>query len=122
MTPIADCTRRIAAMRCAALTAAALAATLLAPPVTAQQGDALRGRLLYENHCQDCHTSRAHVRAARKAGSAASVRGQVSRWQGVQGLRWSQDDIEDVTTWLYLRFYDPARPQAAPDNSGGRSG
>jgi mono/diheme cytochrome c family protein len=122
MTRSAACTRRIAAGQRIALTAAALAATLLAPPVMAQGGDALRGRLLYENHCQECHSSRAHVRAARKAGSAATVRGHVSRWQDVQGLNWSRDDIEDVTTWLYLRFYDPTRPQAAPDSSGGRSG
>jgi mono/diheme cytochrome c family protein len=122
MTRIAASLRRTAALRCATLIAAALAATLLAPPVTAQRGDALRGRLLYENHCQDCHTSRAHVRAARKSGSAAAVRGQVARWQGVQGLRWSAEDIEDVTTWLYLRFYDPARPQAVPHSGGDRSG
>lgn len=122
MTRIASRTRRAAPARLAVLAAATLASALLAPAVTAQQGDALRGRLLYENHCQGCHTSLAHVRAGRKAGNAASVRGHVSRWQGVQGLGWSPDDIDDVTTWLYLRFYDPARPPATPDTGAGQSG
>jgi mono/diheme cytochrome c family protein len=114
MTPIPSTARRIAPSRLSLLTATALAGALLAPALHAQQGDALRGRLLYENHCQDCHDSLAHMRASRKASTAATVRGYVIRWQGVQGLRWSESEIDDVTTWLYLRFYDPARPRTAP--------
>ena len=102
------------------IAASMLAGALFASSAPAQQGDPLRGRLLYENHCQDCHTSSAHVRATRRGDSAASVRAYVSRWQGVQGLGWSHVEIEDVTTWLYLRFYDPARP-TAPE-SAERSG
>jgi hypothetical protein len=51
----------------------------------------------------------------------ADVLGWVGRWQGVQGLNWSAGEIRDVATWLYLRFYDPERPQspAAPAKGTG---
>lgn len=121
MNPILPVVRRAAARHLPVL-AALLAAAVAAAPAGAQQGDALRGRLLYENHCLECHSSRAHVRANRKAHSAAAVRGYVNRWQQVQGLSWSQSDIDDVTTWLYLRFYDPARPPATRSPAAGASG
>lgn len=96
-------------------TATTLAAMLLActTVASAQEGDATRGRLLYENHCTGCHTSQAHVRDNRKAASFTDLRGWVGRWQGVQKLDWTDADIRDVATWLYLRFYDPDRPGAS---------
>jgi len=81
-------------------------------------GDANRGRLLYENHCQGCHTSRAHVRDNRKAETVAEVRGWVKRWQANQNLGWSATELDDVSAWLYLRFYDPDRPRSGPPGSG----
>ena len=77
-----------------------------------REGDANRGRLLYENHCTSCHTSQAHVRENRKASSLKDLHGWVGRWQAIQGLNWTNGDIRDVATWLYLRFYDPNRPQS----------
>ena len=98
--------------RSLALATGLLASALLcATAARAQEGDANRGRLLYENHCRGCHTSEAHVRENRKARSLTDLRGWVGRWQGVQGLNWTNQDIRDVATWLYLRFYDPGRPQ-----------
>ena len=100
------------------LLASLLAAAAL--PAGAQEltGDANRGRLLYENHCQGCHTSRAHVRDNRKANTIAEVRGWVNRWQATQALGWSATELDDVTAWLYLRFYDPARPRQNSPGSG----
>ena len=97
------------------------ALVLAAPASWPRDADAVRGQLLYQNHCQGCHTSRAHVRENRKAHTRGEVAGFVSRWQGVQGLGWSGADIDDVVEWLYLRFYDPQRP-AAPSASPGVSG
>ena len=97
------------------LPAAILGAALVAMPAHAARhglGDATRGRLLYENHCTACHTSQAHVRENRKAETLPQVRGWVARWQSTQSLGWTADDISDVATWLYLRFYDPDRPRA----------
>lgn len=98
--------------RTLALATGLLASALLcATAADAQEGDANRGRLLYENHCKSCHTSEAHVRENRKARSLTDLHGWVGRWQGVQALNWTNEDIRDVATWLYLRFYDPGRPQ-----------
>jgi mono/diheme cytochrome c family protein len=113
MTDTAPAARRNAARALAPLAAAAtLAVALAAPAVLSQDGDATRGQLLYDNHCQACHTSQAHVRANRKARTIADIRGFARRWQAVLGLGWSESDVNDVATWLFLRFYDPDRPKA----------
>ena len=93
------------------LPAAALAAACAGAPAHAQEGDANRGRLLYENHCQECHTTRPHERDQRKANTPGEVRAWVGRWQATLELGWSASDVEDVATWLYLRYYDPERPR-----------
>lgn len=73
-------------------------------------GDALadasgRGRLLYENHCQACHTSQMHVRERRKARTEDDVKRWVTRWQAVQGLDWTSSEIDDVAAYLFARYY-----------------
>jgi len=96
-------------------------ATLAAATAAGAQdfaGDANRGRLLYENHCQGCHTSRAHVRDNRKANTFAEIRGWVNRWQANQTLNWSATELDDVSAWLFLRFYDPERPREGAAGSG----
>ncbi len=90
--------RGVAALACAAAVGWGLAAGALA-------NDFERGRLLYGNHCQQCHDSRAHVRDKRKAYSLAAIRHQVDRWQGVLGLRWDAEEIADVVQYLNLRYY-----------------
>ena len=64
-----------------------------------------RGRLLYENHCQVCHDSRAHIRANRKANSPSQVEKWVTRWSTHLKLDWQQAEIEDVTLYLSQRYY-----------------
>jgi len=66
---------------------------------------ASRGELLYENHCTVCHESGVHIRANRKAKSIADVRGWVERWSGELKLKWSREDIDDVTEFLARRYY-----------------
>ena len=103
-----------------ALTVAVAAGLPLSLP--ADDADANRGRLLYANHCTGCHTSQAHVRSNRKARTHADLRRWVRRWEGVQELRWSDADVRDVASWLYLRFYDPERPRRpAPARGTGAS-
>lgn len=64
-----------------------------------------RGRELYENHCQKCHTSKVHARKNRTALSLAELRDIVNQWQGNQGLRWREDEIEDVVQYLARSRY-----------------
>lgn len=105
----------------AVLGAAGVTLVISMAPAATVEGDAVRGRLLYENHCTGCHTSRAHVRENHKAHTIEQVYGWVQRWQSAQGLAWSPEEVRDVTGWLYLRFYDPDRPTPRPGTSAGGS-
>ncbi len=71
----------------------------------ASGGDFERGRLLYDNHCRQCHESRAHLRERRKAFSRAALGYQVDRWQRVLGLGWGREEIADVVEYLNQRYY-----------------
>jgi len=73
-----------------------------------------RGRQLYENHCQVCHTAQIHGRKNRMAFSAGDLREIVERWQQNQGLRWSREEIEDVVQFLGATRYHFTSELGAP--------
>ncbi len=64
-----------------------------------------RGQLLYENHCQLCHTSVVHVRETRRARSLKELEHWVTRWSGELNLSWGADEISDVVDYLNRRYY-----------------
>lgn len=64
-----------------------------------------RGRLLYENHCTDCHNQYVHSRTSKKVNSIHDIRKWVIRWSGNLGLDWKEGDIEMVTDYLNHQFY-----------------
>lgn len=64
-----------------------------------------RGRSLYENHCQVCHTVQVHGRKGRTALSIGDLREIVDMWQRNQGLRWSAEESEDVVQFLSTTRY-----------------
>jgi mono/diheme cytochrome c family protein len=75
----------------------------VAPAVHAQSST--RGELLYSTHCITCHTAQMHWREQRRAVDWASLRAQVTRWQDAAGLRWSEDDVLEVTRYLNDTIY-----------------
>ena len=76
-----------------------------APACAQSPADAERGRRLYENHCQVCHTSRVHSRANRLPMNQAELRDIVDRWQREEKLRWTAQDIGDVVEYLNRTRY-----------------
>jgi mono/diheme cytochrome c family protein len=64
-----------------------------------------RGRLLYENHCQVCHTPNIHRRAKRLPLNATELRVIVDQWQQEEKLGWSAQDIDDVVQFLRQTRY-----------------
>jgi len=64
-----------------------------------------RGQMLYENHCQVCHTSVVHVREKRHARSLKDLEYWVKRWSGEFNPAWSADEISDVVDYLNRRYY-----------------
>ena len=65
-----------------------------------------RGELLYTTHCVACHNARVHWREQRLATDWKSLRAQVRRWQGIQKLRWSDADVDEVARYLNTYYYD----------------
>lgn len=92
-----------ACCRAAAVVAACLGAVVIAADACAQNID--RGRALYENHCQVCHSAQIRGRKSRAALSMSELRGIVDSWQRNQGLRWTSDEIEDVVQFLSATRY-----------------
>ena len=82
-----------------------LATTLFFAGGSAQAADPERGKLLYENHCQVCHTSVVHVREDRKASSREELRTWIKRWRKELGLQWGSAEIDDVIEYLNDRYY-----------------
>jgi len=64
-----------------------------------------RGQMLYENHCQGCHTSVVHVREARQVRSLNDLEHWVNRWATTLKLGWRTDDIHEVVDYLNQRYY-----------------
>jgi mono/diheme cytochrome c family protein len=86
-------------------TLAMLVAGLLAGWGVSATADTQRGRLLYENHCQACHTSVVHIREQRKAKSPAELRAFILRWSGELKLQWSDQELADVYQYLNNLHY-----------------
>jgi hypothetical protein len=67
--------------------------------------DPLRGKYLFENHCQTCHHPYLLEREHRKVRDVAALQYQTRRWQAEIGVAWSEEEVSDVIDYLNERFY-----------------
>ena len=91
--------RRIAlALPCALTLTSPLAATdaAVATPKAAS---------LYTQHCVKCHQSEVYTRADRKITSLDALNAQVHRCETMLELRWFDEDVDAVTTYLNDQYY-----------------
>lgn len=77
----------------------------LAHAETPPMGDTRRGELLYSTHCIACHSDQMHWRDKKLVTDWKSLRSEIDRWQGISGLRWSNEDIADVARYLNTLYY-----------------
>lgn len=103
-----------AGVRWISLAALAGTVTCALPCLAGEAGsvDPVRGRLLYEAHCDACHSTNMHWRKPSIVKSWADLLVQVTRWQANAGQRWTQAEIADVATYLNDRFYQLPCPPA----------
>jgi mono/diheme cytochrome c family protein len=60
---------------------------------------------LHETNCIKCHGSEVYTRGDRKVASLDGLGRQVRQCETALGLRWFDDEIADVTTYLNDKFY-----------------
>lgn len=85
---------------------------LLAPTASVQAADAQAGEKLHAKNCVACHASMTgnapdtlYTRKQRKVTSREGLTKQVRRCEQSLGLRWFDDDIENVAAYLNAKFY-----------------
>ena len=64
-----------------------------------------RGELLYDNHCQGCHSKAIHTRIDRQATSPELLRAWVMSMAIHNKLGWSEEEIADITAYLNRSIY-----------------
>ncbi len=82
-----------------------LGLTLLVQPQAASAVNFDRGRQLYENHCQACHSNLLHTPEARKINTLSALQRQVAAWGIHAGQDWGSEEVNDVTLYLDRMFY-----------------
>lgn len=64
-----------------------------------------RGQLLYENHCQSCHSIEVHTRNDRKVTSPALLKAWIISMTFHNELGWGEAEIADITAYLNRSIY-----------------
>jgi mono/diheme cytochrome c family protein len=89
-----------------------LLAPLLLLPTAVTAADAEKGKNLHAQHCVGCHAGltagepdRLYTRSDRKVKTLDGLREQVRRCELNLGLKWFDEDIDSVTTYLNGTFY-----------------
>lgn len=73
--------------------------------VTAQAQPTENAEELYETNCLSCHGSEIYTRDGRMVTSLDGLERQVQRCETALGLRWFDEDIKDVASYLNHHFY-----------------
>ena len=82
-----------------------LAASLIFASAHARAGDDGRGRILHDTHCISCHGTKVYQRGSKLGSDYGEIRKQVARWATNISLKWTDSEIDDVTTYLARSFY-----------------
>jgi cytochrome c553 len=63
------------------------------------------GKTLVAGNCTKCHDERVYTRPDRRVTTLGGLSQQVSRCEQSLGLKWFDDDITDVATYLNQTYY-----------------
>jgi cytochrome c553 len=74
-----------------------------APSVPAANPD--NGKTLVDANCTKCHNERIYTRPDRRVTSLDGLNQQVRRCELSLGLKWFDDDIDDVAAYLNQTYY-----------------
>ena len=80
-------------------------AALLALSAGATAADLEHGKALNQQHCMACHDDGVYTRPNRRVTTLAGLQNQVRRCELSLGLKWFDEDINDVTAYLNETYY-----------------
>ena len=63
------------------------------------------GAELHAANCTSCHTDAVYKRKDRRVTSMAGLKKQVQRCELSLGLKWFEEDVDDVTAYLNSTYY-----------------
>jgi hypothetical protein len=63
------------------------------------------GKTLVAGNCTKCHNESVYIRPDRRVNTLDGLNQQVSRCEQALGLKWFDDDITDVATYLNQTYY-----------------
>ena len=80
--------------------------------------NASRGEVLYAAQCGSCHNSHVHWRDKTLAKNWPTLRAWVRHWEKFNELKWSEDDITEVTRYLNRLYYHYPEPPPQQGSAG----
>ncbi|MEN8206257.1 MAG: cytochrome c [Pseudomonadota bacterium] len=78
---------------------------LLAAGNSLLAADIKNGKKLQQKNCMSCHDDGMYTRENRFIKKESSLRTQVQRCESTLGLKWFEEEIDDVTAYLNKTFY-----------------
>ena len=67
--------------------------------------DIKNGKQLQQKNCMSCHDDGMYTREERRIKNLSSLHTQVLRCESTLGLKWFDEEVNDVTTYLNKTFY-----------------
>lgn len=67
--------------------------------------DIENGKKLVSEHCTKCHDQRVYTRPDRRITTLKGLNKQVRGCQMSQGLKWFDEDVDDVVAYLNQTYY-----------------
>jgi len=79
--------------------------SLAVMPAIPLAADVSHGQSLHASNCAHCHSTEVYTRENRRITSMGALEKQIRRCEISQGLKWFDDDINDVAAYLDENYY-----------------
>jgi len=77
----------------------------VAAPAPGLAADIGHGRQLQQKNCMGCHDDSVYTRQDRKISTLDGLQKQVQRCELTLGLKWFDEDVDDVAAYLNDSYY-----------------
>lgn len=82
-----------------------IAVCLLAATSSLPAANLDNGKTLVQGNCTKCHDERVYTRPDRRVTTLEGLNQQVGRCEQALGLKWFDDDIDNVAAYLNQTYY-----------------